>query len=85
MFWGGPFECPSAGRVGLLFAIFILIIAAAMAQEMRQRLSDFFLDEPEDDRDPMSALWIEGDSLAPFIVTPMRNCMRAFECVTCFC
>ena len=55
-----------------------------MAQEMRQRLSDYFLDEPEDDRDPISALWIEGDSLAPFIVTPMRNCMRAFECVDMF-
>ena len=28
-------------------------------------------------------MWLEGDSLAPFVVTPMANVLRALECAPC--
>jgi len=31
----------------------------------------------------LQGLWLEGDSLAPFVVTPMANVLRALECAPC--
>lgn len=50
------------------------------ASSVEARLCAYFKDDPEDERDPTEAMWLEGDSLAPYIVTPMRNCIRALEC-----
>jgi hypothetical protein len=33
------------------------------------------------DRLPVQGMWLEGDSLAPFVVTPLSNILRALECV----
>lgn len=48
--------------------------------DVRARLAAYFKDDPDDERDPTESLWLEGDSLAPYIVTPLVNCIRALEC-----
>lgn len=51
-----------------------------MGPGLHTLLAEYFKDDPVDERDPTEAMWMEGDSLAPFIVTPLRNCVRALEC-----
>jgi SAM-dependent methyltransferase len=39
------------------------------------RLCAFFAEEPEE----LPGYWLEGDSLAPFVVTPMENVLHALQ------
>ena len=50
------------------------------------RLRAHFRDTPPEadggEGGPLQGMWLEGDSLAPFVVTPLGHVLRALECVT---
>jgi hypothetical protein len=57
----------------------------AEVSSVKDRLCSFFTDSSADcESDPLSLLWLPGDSLAPFVVTPSSNVFAALSlaCVT---
>ena len=47
---------------------------------VEQRLAKHFPDVPLcDEGDPLAGVWLEGDSLAPYVVTPLENVLRGLS------
>lgn len=47
---------------------------------LEQRLAQHFRDVPPcDEADPLAGVWLEGDSLAPYVVTPLENILRGLS------